>query len=97
MNTLNNIIRLFSSQISEGIKKMDHLTLNSYDSVESLDLLDESPYQAELPFNRYLPYTEKLNDEADKLLGDIKTNLARCVLVGDIDPGCIYWSNMLSK
>lgn len=96
MNTLNNIIRLFSSQISEGVKKMDQ-GLKSYESVESLDLLDESPYQAELPFNRYLPYAEEIHDEADKLLAKIKANIGKCILTRDLDPGCTYWSNMLSK
>lgn len=96
MNTLNNIIRQFTSQLNEGVKKMD-LQLQTYDSVESLDLLDETPYQAESPFNRYLPYVEELDDEADKLLAEIKTNLGRCVLERDIDPGCLYWSDMLSK
>ncbi|XP_058802846.1 proteasome activator complex subunit 4A-like [Phymastichus coffea] len=66
-------------------------------STESLDLLDGSPYQTEIAFNKLLPYSDKLDEEADNLLAYIKENLGRCVITRDINPGCVYWSQMLTE
>lgn len=73
-------------------------TVTIYKSDESVDLLVvKSPNQMELTFNGYLPYSKRLQEEADNLLAKIKASFGRCVLLRDIDPGCIYWSNVLSK
>lgn len=70
----------------------------NYDSEKSFGLLFiKSPNQTESPFNKYLPYSKRLDEEADNLLAKIKASFGRCVLLRDIDPGCIYWSQMLSK
>ena len=73
---------------------------NTYDmnlSTESLDLSDQSPYQSEIFFNQLLPYGDKINDEADALLANIKANFGKCVMLRDINPGCMYWSQILMK
>lgn len=72
-------------------------TFNMQLSTESLDLLDQSPYQTEISFNQLLPYADELDSEANDLLAQIKSNFGRCAMLRDIEPGCSYWSQMLTK
>lgn len=62
---------------------------------DSLEFKEKTQYQREIVFNKLFPYADELDEEADILLAKIKANLGRCVMLREIKPGCIYWSNML--
>lgn len=47
--------------------------------------------------NRYLPYHNILEGEAEQLLGEIKLNLSHTVQKYELWPGALYWTNMLSR
>lgn len=52
--------------------------------------------QKDLIYNRLLPYTDKLDAESQAWLTEIKGNLGRAVMLRELKPGCVYWSNMLN-
>lgn len=66
-------------------------------SNDALELKEKAPFQKEVIFNKLLPYADELDNEADALLAKIKANLGRCVMLREIKPGCVIWSNMLHK
>ena len=54
-------------------------------------------FQKKITFNKLLPYSDKLDEEADSMLARIKANLGRCVMTRNIKPGCVIWTQMLNK
>lgn len=53
---------------------------------ERMKILGFYPQQ-EIHCNRYLPYSDNLDDESQKYLTDIKENLARAIAMRELDPG----------
>lgn len=53
--------------------------------------------QKEIVYNKLLPYAEQLDKESLQLWTDIKTNLARSILLREIRPGCVLWTSRLNK
>ena len=54
-------------------------------------------YQKPLIYSKYLPYSERLEAEAEKLLHEIKENLGVTVQKRELWPGALYWTNRLSR
>ena len=54
-------------------------------------------YQKPLVYSKYLPYSKRLEDEAKKLLDEIKENLSVAVQKRELWPGALYWTNRLSR
>lgn len=75
----------------------DDLLSNDTPTEELLSDLDKTNFQREILFNKLLPYADELDNEADALLAKVKANLGRCVMLREIKPGCVFWSNMLHK
>lgn len=105
---MNSLMRMVCSKGGSGMGSLSGLMnfggmsdsaamIDMQLSTESLDLLDGSPYQTEIAFNKLLPYSDKLDEEADKFLAYVKDNLGRCIMLRDINSGCVYWSQMLTK
>ncbi|OXU20844.1 hypothetical protein TSAR_014413 [Trichomalopsis sarcophagae] len=93
---MNSILNQIMDRFRIALRDTDEM-FNMNLSTESLDLLDGSPYQTEISFNKLLPYADELESEANDFLAKIKNNFGRCVMLRDIEPGCIYWSQMLTK
>lgn len=53
--------------------------------------------QKEIVYNKVLPYTKELDDESQRLLAEIKGNLAKSVMLKEIKPGCATWATRLQK
>lgn len=53
--------------------------------------------QKENPISNLLPYSQKLDEDSQTLLKDIKGNLGRCVLLREFEPGCLVWTTRLSR
>ncbi|OQV18206.1 Proteasome activator complex subunit 4 [Hypsibius exemplaris] len=53
--------------------------------------------QHEIIYNKYLPYSDKLEAEAALWVEDIKLNLSKCVLAGDYRPGVFFWTTRLDS
>ncbi|OXB54978.1 hypothetical protein ASZ78_003090 [Callipepla squamata] len=54
------------------------------------------PPQKEIVYNKLLPYSERLEDEAARFLAQIKGNLARAVQLQELWPGGLFWTRKLS-
>lgn len=51
--------------------------------------------QKEIYCNKYLPYAEKLDDESQKLLANIKQNLAKAVALREMKPAIGVYAGRL--
>lgn len=60
------------------------------------NLLGFKPQQ-EVVTNRLLPYADELDKESQMFLEQVKTNLARAVVLREMKPGCGAWSSRLMK
>ncbi|OXB74298.1 UNVERIFIED_CONTAM: hypothetical protein H355_006827 [Colinus virginianus] len=58
--------------------------------------LPPPPPQKEIVYNKLLPYSERLEDEAARFLAQIKGNLARAVQLQELWPGGLFWTRKLS-
>lgn len=53
--------------------------------------------QKRLIYNRLLPYSDQIDDEAAKLLAEIKTNIARSVMLREVKPATASWTGHLNN
>lgn len=53
--------------------------------------------QKQIVYNRLLPYKDKLDEESNKFLSEIKYSLGRAVVFKETSPGILYWSNRLTN
>lgn len=53
--------------------------------------------QKELKYNQLLPYAEKLDEESNRCLAEIKGKLGKAVILREICPGCRVWTARLVK
>jgi proteasome activator subunit 4 len=53
--------------------------------------------QHELFHNFYLPYTEKIDEESNELLNEIKQELGRSLAHREINPGAGIWLTKLNR
>lgn len=53
--------------------------------------------QKEIIYNKFLPYSNLLDDESLRLFIDIKTNLYKAVMLREMRPGCVLWVSRLNK
>ncbi|KAF9405402.1 hypothetical protein HW555_013842 [Spodoptera exigua] len=53
--------------------------------------------QKEILTNHILPYAAELDDEASRFLQQVKTNLAKAVMLREMKPACGVWSSRLMK
>lgn len=53
--------------------------------------------QKELLTNHLLPFADKLDDESQRFLEQVKTNLAKSVMLREMKPACGVWSSRLMK
>ncbi|XP_049827617.1 proteasome activator complex subunit 4-like [Schistocerca gregaria] len=53
--------------------------------------------QKEIVFNKLLPFAKELEEDATRLLSDIKANIGKSVLLRELRPGCGIWTARLSK
>ncbi|KAL1417300.1 hypothetical protein MTO96_027026 [Rhipicephalus appendiculatus] len=53
--------------------------------------------QKRLIYNRLLPYSDQIDDEAARLLAEIKTNLARSVMLREVKPVTASWTGHLNN
>lgn len=53
--------------------------------------------QKEILTNHILPYAEELDEESTKFLEQVKTNLAKAVMLREMKPACCVWSSRLMK
>ncbi|XP_053613915.1 proteasome activator complex subunit 4B-like isoform X2 [Plodia interpunctella] len=68
----------------------------SVTSPERIQSLGFKP-QKEILTNRLLPYAEELDEESQRFLEQVKTNLAKSVLLREMKPACGVWSSRLMK
>ena len=70
-------------------------------SQEDLSHSDETELdkklQKSLFVNRYLPYHDSLNAEAEEMLMEIKENLSLAVQRHEIWPGATFWARKLQR
>ncbi|XP_029164235.1 proteasome activator complex subunit 4B-like isoform X2 [Nylanderia fulva] len=52
--------------------------------------------QKEMMYNRFLPYADSLDKESQEWLAEIKGNLGRAVMLRELNPGCVLWTNRLN-
>uniref|UniRef100_A0A8C2Q7X1 Proteasome activator subunit 4a n=1 Tax=Cyprinus carpio TaxID=7962 RepID=A0A8C2Q7X1_CYPCA len=52
--------------------------------------------QKDIVYNELLPYKDKLDDESNEFLAQIKGNLGRAVQLREIWPGVLFWTRKLS-
>ncbi|KAK7140459.1 hypothetical protein R3I94_012924 [Phoxinus phoxinus] len=62
---------------------------------ETSDLLGFVP-QKDIVYNELLPYKDKLDEESNEILAQIKGNLGRAVQLREIWPGVLFWTRKLS-
>nr|XP_055026346.1 proteasome activator complex subunit 4A [Misgurnus anguillicaudatus] len=62
---------------------------------EASELLEFVP-QKDVVYNQLLPYKDKLDDESNEILAQIKGNLGRAVELREIWPGVLFWTRKLS-
>ena len=53
--------------------------------------------QKEVPYNKILPYADKLDEESNAQLAEIKAQVARSVQLRDIKIGTSHWTGQLSR
>ena len=53
--------------------------------------------QKETPYNKLLPYADKLDEESNTQLAEIKAYLARSIQFRDIKIGTSHWTGQLAK
>lgn len=53
--------------------------------------------QKELLTNHILPYAAELDEESARFLEQVKTNLAKAVMLREMKPACGIWSSRLMK
>lgn len=61
------------------------------------DDVDEGMFQKAIVFNKYLPYADGLDGEADELFANIKKNLSVAVQKRELWPGTLFWSTRLCR
>ena len=54
-------------------------------------------YQRPLLFSKQLPYSDKLENEANEMFEEIKENLSYAVQRKELWPGAMYWSLRLQR
>lgn len=52
--------------------------------------------QKDVVYNQLLPYKDKLDEESNAFLAQIKGNLGRAVQLREIWPGVLFWTRKLS-
>lgn len=52
--------------------------------------------QKDIVYNKLLPYAERLDEESNDILSQIKSNLCRAVQLREIWPGVLFWTRKLS-
>uniref|UniRef100_A0A671S8A7 Proteasome activator complex subunit 4A-like n=1 Tax=Sinocyclocheilus anshuiensis TaxID=1608454 RepID=A0A671S8A7_9TELE len=62
---------------------------------EATELLGFVP-QKNIVYNELLPYKDKLDEESNEFLAQIKGNLGRAVQLREIWPGVLFWTRKLS-
>ena len=62
-----------------------------------IDNVDDGMFQKTVIFNKYLPYADSLDREADELFANIKKNLSVAIQKRELWPGTLFWSTRLSK
>lgn len=62
---------------------------------EASELLGFVP-QKDIVYNQLLPYKDKLDNESNEILAQIKGNLGRAVELREIWPGVLFWTRKLS-
>ncbi|VVD00858.1 unnamed protein product, partial [Leptidea sinapis] len=53
--------------------------------------------QKEILANHLLPYAAELDEESNRFLAQVKTNLAKAVMLREMKPACGVWSSRLMK
>lgn len=53
--------------------------------------------QKEILTNHLLPYSNELDKESQHFLSQVKTNLAKSVMLREMKPACGVWSSRLMK
>ncbi|XP_051507905.1 proteasome activator complex subunit 4A isoform X2 [Myxocyprinus asiaticus] len=82
--TISNIIEVEEPHLGEcNMKK------------EAFELLGFVP-QKDIVYNKLLPYKDKLDEESNEILAQIKGNLGRAVQLREIWPGVLFWTRKLS-
>ncbi|XP_056326451.1 proteasome activator complex subunit 4A isoform X1 [Danio aesculapii] len=84
--TVSNIIEVEEPDLENCNVKMKK---------EASELLGFSP-QKDIVYNELLPYKDKLDDESNEILAQIKGNLGRAVQLREIWPGVLFWTRKLS-
>ena len=52
--------------------------------------------QKEILYNSLLPYKDRLDDDSNQILSEIKYNLGRAVVLKELTPGVLIWCNRLT-
>lgn len=52
--------------------------------------------QKDIVYNQLLPYKDKLDEQSNEFLAQIKGNLGRAVQLREIWPGVLFWTRKLS-
>jgi len=65
------------------------------DKEEFVEAKSNVKYQKPLVYNRYLPYSELIEKEANEFLEEIKKNLSIALQKRELKRGYVYWSNQL--
>ena len=53
--------------------------------------------QKEIIYNSLLPYSDRMDEESNRLWQEIKTNLGRAICLHELRPGYVIWSGRLIK
>ncbi|XP_052006994.1 proteasome activator complex subunit 4A-like isoform X1 [Xyrauchen texanus] len=82
--TVSNVIEVEGPHLGEcNMKK------------EASELLGFVP-QKDIVYNELLPYQDKLDEESNEILAQIKGNLSRAVQLREVWPGVLFWTRKLS-
>lgn len=58
---------------------------------------DSNSTQYEIVYNKLLPFATEINQDSEILLQEIKINLQKSVMLRELRPGCLVWSEKLLK
>lgn len=83
--------RLTAASVMELLLDLEDNDFSS--SNESLDVI----YQKEIAENKCLPFANQLDAESTQILAQIKANLAKAVMLRELQPGCMFWTCRLNR
>lgn len=67
------------------------------DEVKKSETDENNTPQFEIIYNKLLPFATEINQDSEILLQEIKLNLEKCIVLRELRPGCVVWTERLTK